>query len=130
DAAALAQVADEIGVNGALVAPAALRVGGPDRQVHGAADLLVQQHVASAPVDAVVRADPELAEPAGALVGVEEPDEILLAALRRSVDDLPGLEAKAHARDLPAAHHRGQVEAHLALDRILDRAGEELAVGH
>ena len=98
--------------------------------MHGAADLLVEQHLARPPVDPVVRADPELAEAAGALVGVEQADQELLAALGGRVDDLAGLEAKAHAGDLAAADHRGQVERDLALDRVLDRRREELAVGH
>ncbi len=79
---------------------------------------------------AVVGADAELAEAAGALVGVEQLDQELLAALGAGVDDLAGLEAQAHAGDLAAADHGRQVEGDLALDRVLDRAGEELAVGH
>ncbi len=66
DPAAAAQVADHVGVDGALVVPAALRVARANRQVHGAADLLVEQDVAGAAVDPVVGADPELAETAGA----------------------------------------------------------------
>ena len=72
DPAAPAQVADQVGVDGALVLAAGLRVARADRHVDGAADLLVEQDVAGAAVDPVVGADPELAEPAGALVGVEQ----------------------------------------------------------
>ena len=79
---------------------------------------------------AVVGADAELAEAAGALVGVEQLDQELLAALGARVDDLAGLEAQPHAGDLAPADHGRQVEGDLALDRVLDRAGEELAVGH
>ena len=56
-----------------------------------------------AAVDPVVGADPELAEAAGALVGVEHLDQELLAALGAGVDDLAALEAKPHAGDLAAA---------------------------
>src|SRR5436190_1154606 len=70
-AAALAQVAHQIGVDGALVLATALRVARPHRHVHGAADLLVEEHVAGAAVDAEIGTDPELAQPARALVGVQ-----------------------------------------------------------
>ena len=57
-------------------------------------------------------------------------DQELLAALGRRVDDLAALEAQLDADDLAAADHGGKVERDLSLHRVLDGAGEELAVGH
>ena len=79
---------------------------------------------------AVVRPDPELAEAARALVGVERLDQELLAALRGGVDHPPVLEAQPHAGHLAPAVDRRERERDLAPDRVLDRPGEELAVGH
>ena len=59
----------------------------PTREVDRAADLLVEQDLLREAVDAVVGADPELAEPARALVGVEHLDQELLVALGGRVDD-------------------------------------------
>ena len=79
-----AQVADQVGVDGALVDAARLGVAGADREVDGAADLLVEQDRAGAVLDPEVGADPELAQAARALVGVEHADQVLLAALGAS----------------------------------------------
>ena len=62
DPAALAQVADEVGVHGAVVDTTGLGVAGPDGEVDGSADLLVEQDVPRAAVDPVVGADAELAQ--------------------------------------------------------------------
>ena len=109
---------------------ARLGVAHADRQVHRAADLLVEQDLLRAGGDAVVGADAELAEPARALVGVEHLDQEVLALLGRGVDDLAVLEAEAHAGHLAAAVGGRERERDLAVRRVLDRAGEELAVGH
>src|SRR5260221_1762877 len=128
--AAEAEVADEVGVDGGFVYAARLGVAGADRQVDGAANLLVEQDLAGAAFGPVVVADPEPAEAGGAGVGVERFQQVLPAALGVGIDDHTGLEAQANAGDLAATYHRRQVEADLALDRVLDRAREELAVGH
>src|SRR3954453_6151122 len=88
DRAAAAEVAHEVPVHGGFVHPAALGVARADRHVHGAAELLVEQHLLGRLGDAVVRPDAELAEPARAGVGVEHLVEVLLAAIGAGVDDL------------------------------------------
>ena len=50
--AARAEVADHVPVHGALVRPAGLRIGAAEREVDGAADLLVEQDRADRAVDA------------------------------------------------------------------------------
>src|SRR5205085_3889661 len=65
-AAALAKVADEIPVHGGLVDAAGLRIGAAEREVDGAADLLVEQDRADRAVDPGIRSDADLAQPAGA----------------------------------------------------------------
>src|SRR5690606_23691042 len=124
-----AEVADHVPVDRGLVDAAGLGVGLAHGEVDGAADLLVEEDLAGPVGDAEVGADPELAEAAGALVGVEHLDQELLAALGGRVDDLAALEAEADARDLAAGVGRRQVEGDLALRGVLERAGEELAVG-
>ena len=96
----------------------------------GAADLLVEQHVPGAAVDAEVGADPELAEPARALIRVEQAHQVVLATLGACVDHLPRVEPQAGTHHLASAHHRRKVERDLTLDGVLDRGGEELAVRH
>src|SRR3954449_1022192 len=98
--------------------------------MYGAADLLVEQDLAGAGGDPVVGADAELAETPGAVIGVEHLDQELLALLGRRVNHLAALELEVNARDLAARVARRQVEGDLALRRILDRPGEEFAVGH
>src|SRR5438046_6218859 len=66
--AAAPQVLDDVPVNGAHVLAAVDRVGAADREVDGAADLLVEAHVARVALDRRVAADPELAQTARALV--------------------------------------------------------------
>src|SRR4051794_9419578 len=117
DPAAPAQIAHQIGVDGALVLAAALRVAGADRHVDRAADLLVEEHVAGSAVDAEVGADAELAEPARTLVGVEQADQVVLAALGARVDHLARVEPQPGAHHLAPAHHGGKTEGDLALDR-------------
>src|SRR5690606_20253548 len=70
-APAVAQVAHQVPVDRALVAPARVGVRAPQRQVHGAEDLLVEQRLERRHADVGVRADPDLAEVARALVGGE-----------------------------------------------------------
>src|SRR3954453_13179258 len=96
----------------------------------GPADLLVEQDLPGPRGDAVVRADAELAEAAGPVVGIEHLDQEVLALLGGGVDDLAALEAKPNSGDLAPGVARRQVEGDLALGRVLDRAREELAVRH
>ena len=131
DPAAPAQVADQVGVDGALVLPAALRVAGPDRHVHGAADLLVEQDVAGPAVDPVVGADAELAQAARALVGVEQADQVLLAALgarRRRPCPTRSEAARPRPRARRPSPAGGSVTS--PSTESSTGAGEELAVGH
>src|SRR5205814_10025220 len=97
---------------------------------HRAADLLVEQALAGSAGAPAVRAEPELAEAASALVRVQHLDQEVLALLGRCVHDLAGLEAEPHTGDLAAPVARREMEADLALGRVLDRTGEELAIGH
>src|SRR3954469_22795727 len=71
DRAALAQVADHVPVDRGVVHAPGLGVARAERQVEGAADLLVEQYLLRPGLDPVVSADPELPEAACARVGVE-----------------------------------------------------------
>src|SRR5436853_2818027 len=71
DRAALAQIADQVPVHGGLVCAACLGVARADGHVHRAADLLLEQDLLGGRGDRVVGPDPELAEGARAVVGVE-----------------------------------------------------------
>ena len=71
----------------ARVQAADLREAGADREVDRALHLLVEERVPHVPLDARVAADPELAEPPRALVGVERAEQELLVAGRGCLDD-------------------------------------------
>src|SRR3712207_1505752 len=60
--AAFAQVADQIPVHARVVLPPGPLVGAPDRQVHRASELLVEEYVLRRPAYAVVGPDAELPE--------------------------------------------------------------------
>ncbi len=94
-------------------------------------DLLVEERVLHMPLDARVAPDPELAQPACALVGVERAEQELLVARRRGVDDATALEAEAHTRDL-VAEVAGRIlrVADRAFGRVLDRRIEDLPARH
>ena len=79
--AAAAQVADEVPVQRGLVLAAGLGVRAAEREVDGAADLLVEEDRADRALDAEVRADAELAEEPRAGVGRERALEVLVALL-------------------------------------------------
>src|SRR5262249_30823178 len=75
---AAAQVLDHVPVQRTDVRAAEERESVSERQVDGSVHLLVEERVPHVPLDARVAADPELAEPPGALVEVEPPEEIVL----------------------------------------------------
>src|SRR5262245_11734303 len=100
DLPTLPQVADHVPVDGGLVEAARLGIRAADGEVDGATDLLVEQDLPGAVGDAVVGPDPELAEAARAIVGVEHLDEELLALLGARVDDPAALEPEPDPGDL------------------------------
>ena len=128
--AAAAQVADHVPVDGRLVGAAGLGIRAADREVDGAADLLVEQDRADRAVDPEVRPDPDLPEPRRAVVGGQRRLQVLLAAAGARGDDAALAELELDVGDLDAARARRHREAHAALGRRLDRAGEDLARGH
>ena len=98
-AAALAQVADEVPVQGGLVLAAGLGVRAAEREVDGAADLLVEQRRADRAVDAEVRPDADLAEPPRTIVGGQRALQVVLAVLGGRGDDEPVAELQVVAGD-------------------------------
>ena len=67
--------------------PARLRIGAAEREVHGAADLLVEQDRAGRAIDAGVRPDADLAQRAGARTDVQRREQVLVAAFGARRDD-------------------------------------------
>src|SRR5215218_806522 len=124
------EVADHVPVDRAVVRPARLGIGAAERQVDRAADLLVEQDRPDRAVDAGVRPDPDLAQPAGAGVGIQRREEVVVAALGAGVDDAALAELELDPGDLDAARARRDREADAALGRVLVRAGEDLAGRH
>src|SRR3712207_6523876 len=92
--ATFAQVTDQVPVHARVVLPSGLLVGAPDREVHRAAELLVEEDVLRRPADAVVGPDAELPEIPRPLVRVEHGVEELLPLLGARRDDPAALEAK------------------------------------
>ena len=113
-----------------LVDAAEIRVAVPERDVHRAVHLLVEERVLHVARDARVAADAELAEPARALVGVEHLQQELLVRSGGGVDDAPAGETQPDPGHLSAVvDGRKLGEADLPLRGVLERAPEELAAG-
>src|ERR671920_1339357 len=93
-------------------------------------DLLVEERRADRAVDAEVRADADLAEAAGALVGRQRALQIVLAALGGRRDDEPVAELQLDAGDVDPRRRGGDVEADAPVRARLVRPGEDLAAGH
>src|SRR3954469_20000246 len=129
DLAAGAQVADQIPVERGAVEPSGLRIRRAEREVDGAADLLVEEDVTGEDPDRLVEAEGEPAAPARAVVDADHLAQEGLPAARSGVDNLSGLEAKTHVVDLACVEDRGVGERDLALDAGFERCREDLAVG-
>ena len=112
------------------VLAARLGIRAPEREVHRPADLLVEEDRPDRPVDAEVRADADLAQPPGALVGRERAVEVGLPALGARGDDLAVAELQLDPGDLDPGGRGRDAEAHVPVGRRLVRAGEDLAGGH
>src|SRR5215213_8539252 len=125
-----AQVLDDVPVHGALVDSARDRVRTTEGEVDGAGDLLVEQRVLHVPRDPRVAADAELAEHAGAGVGVEDREQELLVRGGAGVDDAAALEPEPRAADLVAVVHGRELgERYEPFGRVLERREEDLAAG-
>src|SRR5919201_6089884 len=96
DLAVAAEIADEVPVQRRLVVAAAILEPHPEREVHRAADLLVEEDVPREAVDLVVEAERDFAEDAGAGVHVEQRVQVLLAARSLRLHHAPALEAQAN----------------------------------
>ena len=81
-------------------------------------------------VDARVGADPELAEHARAVVGVEHRLQHFVAALGASAHHAALAEPERDPGDLAAARQTTGCRSGLSLSRVLDRAGEDFARRH
>src|SRR5690242_19123271 len=113
-------------MHGRLVDAAGLGIRAPHGEVHGAADLLVEEDGADRPVDPEVRADADLAEPGGALVGGERGLQVLLAALGARGDHAALAELELDPLDADAAGAGRDRVADAALRAGLVRSREDL----
>src|SRR3712207_4620848 len=130
DLPVIAQVADQIPVHARVVLPAGLLLGAPDRQVHRAAELLVEEDVLGRPAYAVVGPDAELAQVSRPLVRAEHGLEELIPLLGARLD-YPALhKAQPHPQDLAPRHGHRDAEVDLPVRRVLDRTGEDLSARH
>src|SRR5215210_2335325 len=130
DLTLLAQVADDVPMQRRFVLRATVVEAGAQREVDGAADLLVEQDVPRPAIDLVVEAEGELAEGARPVVGVEKGAEVVGTSAGFGVHDAAALEAEPAVLDLAAVEPGRQREADLALGIGFDRAREDLAVRH
>src|SRR6266508_2009660 len=96
DAAAGAQVLDDVPVDGRLVRALEEFEPPAERDVDGAVHLLVEVDVPHVPVHAWVAADAQLADAAGAVVGVERLEQKAFLALGGRIDHAAFREAKAN----------------------------------
>src|SRR4029077_13275430 len=119
DAAAVPEVLDQVPVKGADVRPTDLGIAGAHGEVDRAGHLLVVEDVSHRPREAVVAADPELADEARALVDVERGLELGLALLRRGLVDPSLAEGQPDSRDGRRVQHGGDVEVDRSLGGVL-----------
>ena len=113
-----------------LVRPAGLGIGAAEREVDGAADLLVEQDRPRRPVDAglvPIPISPSRRAP-GSVSSVASRYSWPRSA--RASTTRPGAELELDPGDLDAARARRDREADPALGGVLDRAGEDLARRH
>src|SRR2546423_3485327 len=110
DLALAPEVADQVEVERGAILPAELREPHPERDVHRAADLLVEEDVARESVDLVVEAECDLADPASAAVHRQERLEIAEAPCRLRAHDAAVLEAKAQIVDLASFENGREAE--------------------
>src|SRR6476661_8022496 len=130
DLAILAEVADHVPVQTGFVPAAELLEARAECEVHRAADLLVEENVACEAVDLVVQPERGFAEDARPLVHVEERLKERVPVAGLGVDDATALEAQANVLHPAPLEDGGKREANLALGLRLDRAREDLPVGH
>src|SRR3990170_1917985 len=126
DLAVLAQVADEIPVEARHVQTARLGECRSEREVHRAADLLVEEDVPGVPVDLVVEAEGSLAEHARAF-DLEERLQVGVALGGLGPNDVAALESQPDVPNLAPLENGRKLEADLALRLRLDGAREHLA---
>ena len=100
-----------------------------EREVHRAADLLVEEDVAREAVDLVVEAERNLADAARAVVELEQRAEVILTAGGLRGDDPPLLQAEPRVVDLATSEDGRKPEPDRAVDAAFDRARVDLAVG-
>src|SRR5438093_7838000 len=125
-----AEVADHVPVQTGLVPAAELLEAGAEREVHRAADLLVEQDVTREAVDLVVQAEGDLAEDARPRVHVEERLQELVPLARIGADDATTLEAQANVLHPAPLEDGREREANFAFGFGLDGARDDLSVGH
>src|SRR5438132_2277509 len=131
EAAAAAQVLDDVPVHLADVLAADFRQAVSQRKMDRPVDLLVEERVLHVLRDARVAADAELAERARAVVAVEGLDQELLVVIGRGVDDAPFLEAEPDSGHLAAGvDGRKLREGDRSGGRVLEGRVEELPARH
>ena len=96
----------------------------------GAADLLVEQHLAGPGLDAEVEPDAELAEATRPSSIASTRSSNLHILVARGAHDLAVPELEPDAADPAVGVHGGQLEEDRAVRAVLDRSGEDLAVRH
>src|SRR5439155_20002021 len=99
---AVPEILDDVPVDCAHVRPPGEGVRVADGEMDRAVDLLVEREVPAVALDTGVAADPELAEPARALVRVEHREQERLTTARGRLDDAAAFEQEARALDLLA----------------------------
>src|SRR5678815_4967210 len=103
DAAAGAQVLDDVPVDGGRVRTPEVLEASAERDVDGAVHFFVEVDVADVAVDAGIAADAQLADAAGTFIGVERLEQEVFFGCSGGIDDPALREAKTNAPQLPTA---------------------------
>src|SRR5258705_5264844 len=122
--------AAQVTVQTGLLLAAQLLEARAECEMHGGAYLIVEEDVARETVDLVIKPEGRLAEDARARVHLEQRLEERVPVAGFRVDDATALEAQPNVLHPAPLEDRRKREANLAFRLRLDRAREDLTVGH
>ncbi len=111
-----------------FVPAAAFGEARPDGKMNGPAHFLVKEHILAEMLDAVIGANAPLAERTRAGIQVEKRGQEFLVLGRFFPDHAAVLKPQFNITDLAPLGDGGIFKTDPAIDRILDRAGEDLAI--
>src|SRR5919197_4146079 len=124
----LGHVTQHIPVQARFIPAAALWETHPDGKVDRASELFIEEHVFAKALDPIIGADAPFTEDTSAGVRVQQRGEQLLVFRRLFFDNLAILKPKLDIGHFLTIIDGRVFESDPAIDRILERAGENFAI--